>query len=348
MKMNRITIFLMICIMVRCQKTPETAVDALFRDYRGEVPGAAVMVIHRGQPILTKTYGLADVESRIPVTPHTNFRLASVTKAFTATAVLMLIADEYLTLDATLVDIFPNFPDYGRDITVRHLLNHTSGLLAYESLLPDTLSRQVRDRDVLALMMHQDSTYFPPGTAYRYSNSGYAVLAMIVEKISDRSFPDFLRTRIFEPLGMSETVAYVSGENEVPNRAYGYTVYPDSIVRTDQSTTSAVLGDGGVYSNLTDMFKWDQALYGSQLLSDTLRQMMFTPNLENYGFGWRIDSHRGHRRIHHTGSTRGFRNCFIRFPDDSLSVIVLTNRNQPESVMPLGNAIAEIYWHLIE
>jgi CubicO group peptidase (beta-lactamase class C family) len=336
------------CIAVSCQKTREAKVDALLRDYIGDVPGAAVMVIHRGQPVFTKTYGLADVEAKIPVTPHTNFRLASVTKAFTATAILTLISDDYLTLDATLIDIFPNFPDYGRNITIRNLLNHTSGLIDYESLLPNTLTRQVYDPDVVELMMQQDSTYFPPGTAYSYSNSGYAVLAMIVEKISGQPFPVYLKSRIFEPLHMTETIAFMAGINAVPNRAYGYTIYPDSIVRTDQSRSSAVLGDGGIYSNLKDLYKWDQAFYGSQLLNDTLRQMMFIPNLENYGFGWRIDSLQGHRRTHHTGSTRGFRNCFIRFPDDSLSVILLTNRNHPESVMPLGNAITEIFWCLID
>ena len=349
--MKTLTIFifgLIAMTAISCTKEPAAQVDEVFAAYTGNVPGAAVMVIHNGKPVLTKTYGMANLESQTPITPQTNFRLASVSKAFTAMCVLMLIEDDYLTYDATLCDIFPDFPEYGKQITIRNLLQHTSGLIDYESLMPDTATAQVHDSDALAMMMAQDSTYFAPGSDYSYSNTGYALLAMIVEKIGAMPYPEFLKTRIFEPLGMSNTLAFVNGYNSVPNRAFGYTVHEDSIEFTDQSSTSAVLGDGGIYSSLEDMFKWDQALLANTLVGDSTMQLAYTPNLETYGFGWRIDEVDGHRRIHHNGSTRGFRNCFQRFPDDNFAVIVLTNRNSPESVQPLAEKVVEIYWQLLK
>ncbi len=325
-----------------CSGNKEVRVDHLFRDYRGNRPGAAVMIIRDGKPILVKAYGMANLEKKIPVTPATNFRLASVTKEFTATGILMLIERGKLSLSSKLGQLFPNFPDCGKKITIDQLLHHTSGLLAYEDSIPDTVRKQVKDKDVLELMMRQDSTYFPPGAAYRYSNTGYAVLAMIIERVSGQSYADFIRQNIFEPLRMSGTVAYEREISTVPHRAFGYTVKGDSILFTDQSTYSAVLGDGGIYSSVNDMFKWDQALYGNRLLSFQMQGYAFTPQLEHYGCGWRIDRYNGHRRIHHTGSTMGFRNVIQRFPDDHFTVIILTNRNEP-GVAPLAEKLVDLY-----
>ncbi len=325
-----------------CGTSREAKVDALFRPYTGNRPGASVMIIRNGKPILVKSYGLANVEKRIPVTPLTNFRLASVTKQFTAASILMLIERGQLSLATTLGELFPDFPPYGRKITIDQLLHHTSGLQAYEEIVPDTVKKQMKDRDVLNLMMRLDSTYFPPGTRYRYSNTGYAVLAMIMEKVSHKSYADFVRENIFAPLGMSGSVAFEKGISTVPHRAYGYTVKGDSILFTDQSTYSAVLGDGGIYSSVTDLFKWDQALYGNRVLSFRMQRYAFTPQLEHYGCGWRIDRYREHRRIHHTGSTSGFRNVIQRFPDDHFTVIILTNRNAP-GVAPLAEKLVDLY-----
>ncbi len=325
-----------------CSKSKESKVDTLFRAYSGNRPGASVMIIRDGKPILTKSYGLANVEKHIPVTPQTNFRLASVTKQFTAASILMLIERGKLNLATTLGELFPEFPAYGREITIDQLLHHTSGLQAYEDIIPDTVKKQVKDRDVLNLMMRLDSTYFPPGTQYRYSNTGYAVLAMIIEKVSHQSYADFVRKNIFAPLGMTGSVAFEKGISTVPHRAFGYTVKDDSILFTDQSTYSAVLGDGGIYSSVTDLFKWDQALYGNRVLSFQMQRYAFTPQLEHYGCGWRIDYYKGHLRIHHTGSTSGFRNVIQRFPDDHFTVIILTNRNAP-GVAPLAEKLVDLY-----
>lgn len=324
-----------------------THIDQLFEIYMGKaIPGAAVMVIKNGKMVLNKAYGMARLEEKTPVTTKTNFRLASVTKQFTALCIMKLVESGRLSYEHHLQQIFPSFPVYGRNIKIRHLLQHTSGLVAYEDLIPDTATVQVLDNDVLRMMMSQDTTYFPPGAQYRYSNSGYAVLAMIVEKISGQPFAQFLQENIFKPLGMKTTVAYEKNKSTVKNRALGYRQEGGQFVFSDQSVTSAVLGDGGIYSSVEDLFKWDQALYSEKLVKKETLNAAFTPGtlndgkVLNYGFGWRLDEFNGHRRVTHTGSTSGFRNVIQRYVDDKLTVIILTNRAEPE-VSPLADKLAE-------
>lgn len=318
-------------------------VDLLFADYQGDgMPGAAVLVVSNGEPVLIRTYGLADVDGGIPIRPETNFRLASLTKQFTATAIMMLVTRGELRLDATLPDLFEGFPAYGRGITIRHLLGHTSGLVDYESLIPDDFDGQVSDRDALESMYKVDATYFEPGTQYRYSNTGYAMLAVLVENVTGIPFARFLEENIFEPLDMDGTVAYQRGISTVGNRAFGYTVENATVNFSDQSPTSAVLGDGGVYTSVLDYLKWDRALYTDALLPADARSQMWTAGLGGYGLGWRVDSVARHRRLHHDGSTSGFRNYVIRYPDDHLTVLVLTNRRGPD-VKPLAERVAALY-----
>ncbi|MCU0645792.1 MAG: beta-lactamase family protein [bacterium] len=331
-----------------CSYNRALKIDQLFRIYDGNVPGAALKIIQDGKPILTKIYGLADVEKKIPVAAHTNFRLASFTKQFTAMCIMMLQERGKLSYNQTLKEIFPDFPDYGSAITIRHLLHHTSGLIDYESLIPDTATIQVLDKDVLNMMLQQDSTYFPPGAEYRYSNSGYAVLAMIVETVSGQRFADFLKQNIFDPLAMTKTVAYEQGISEVENRAFGYANENGKLVFKDQSLTSAVLGDGGIYSSVDDLFKWDQALYTDKLVRLETLEQAFTPGILNdgakldYGFGWRSDEYLGFKRMHHTGQTCGFTTIIQRYPEQKFSIIILINRNEP-MLMDLANRLAELF-----
>ena len=318
-------------------------VDALFSGLIADRdPGAAVLVADDAGVVFERGYGITDLRTGHRIEPRTNFRLASVTKQFTAMCIMILQELGKIDYTTTLKEIFPVFPDYGKQITVQHLLQHTSGLITYEDLIPDTASVQVSDQDVLKMMMGVDSTYFPPGTAYRYSNSGYAVLAMIVEKKSGRSFAKFLEEKIFTPLSMENTIAYEKAISEVSNRAYGYTVHSDSIQFTDQSLTSAVLGDGGIYTSINDLYKWDQALYTEKLVSSETLKLAFSPGLEEYGFGWRIDKYKEHLRVRHTGSTRGFRTVIQRFPEDEFTVIILTNRSDPE-VDHLAEKLTDLY-----
>jgi len=324
------------------------AIDTLFADYdKPDSPGASVSIVKDGKVLLSRAYGLADVDHAIPASPNTNYRLASVTKQFTATAVLKLVDQGKLSLDSRLPDVLPGFPGYAREVRIRHLLQHTSGLVDYEDFVPDTQTVQVLDADVLRLLSKIDTMYFPAGAKYRYSNSGYALLALVVESVSGQPFAVFLKQNIFEPLGMNHTVAFQNGISTVDNRAFGHSRTDRGFVRTDQSNTSAVLGDGGIYSSVEDLFKWDQELYANRLVSASLRQQSFTPGILNdgtrtkYGFGWNIEPYKNIPSVNHTGSTRGFRNAIFRLPDQHLAVIILTNRNEGEPI-EIARKIADL------
>lgn len=338
-------------------------IDAIFAGLESNsAPGAAVLVVKDGHAVFERGYGVADLRTRLPIGAGINFRLASVTKQFTATAVMLLVHDGKLRYDNRLTDILPDFPPYGKSITIRSLLNHTSGLLDYEDLMEQASGAsakntpQIKDSGVLALLKQQKTTRFPPGSSWAYSNSGYAVLAMIVEKVSGQPFGNFLHDRIFAPVKMEHTLAYERGKNEVPNRAYGCTPEKGTWKPTDQSSTSAVLGDGGIYSSLDDLAKWDRALREHTLLSEDEMRPALTPvkvpdgsvqeppgTPAEYGFGWFLNSYKGHRRMWHYGETVGFRTTIQRFPDDGLTIIVLANR---ADLVPadLALKVADLYF----
>lgn len=326
--------------------SPGDEVDALMGRYDGAVPGASLLVIQEGKLVVHRGYGLSDMEHGIEAGPTTNYRLASVTKQFTAAAILLLAEDGKLTLDDRARHWLPSLPAADDAITLRHLLTHASGLIDYEDVMPDGATEQLRDADVLRLLEPQDRTYFKPGSGYRYSNSGYALLALIVERASGKTFQDFLRERIFLPLGMHDTLAYVHDGPEVPHRAFGYSEIEGRWVRTDQSTTSAVLGDGGVYSSIEDLAKWDAALYDDRLLSDASRAAAFSAHVQvvgepyqaGYGYGWRISGD----SLWHSGETIGFRNVIVRYPRQRLTVVLLSNRDDPEPYAT-AKAIAKLY-----
>jgi CubicO group peptidase (beta-lactamase class C family) len=317
-------------------------VDALLHNYAGDVPGAAVLVLRDGQPVVRASYGLADLEAGTPTTPETNYRLASMTKQFTAASILLLAEDGSLTLDDHAHEWLPSLPQAAETVTIRHLLTHTSGLIDYEDVIPRNFIAQLHDADVLRLLETQDRTYFPPGTDYRYSNSGYALLARIVQGASGTTFATFLRERIFQPLAMFNTVAHEEGISTVNHRAFGYTEEWGWWNLTDQDPTSAVLGDGGIYSSIDDLAKWDAALYDSRLLQPSSLQAAFTPATHTndprveYGYGWRITG----ETLWHSGESIGFRNVIVRYPKRRMTVVVLTNRNEPEPY-PLALEIAK-------
>src|SRR5690348_10929012 len=223
--------FFLLLTSTRAQ-TPSTAqLDAIFSKVvtAPNEPGLAVFVRQNGRTLFERAYGMRDLRSNLPIDAHTNFRLASVTKQFTAMAVMLLVHDGKLSYEERLTDVFPEFPEYGRGISIRNLLNHTSGLLDYEDLmqpqtgLPEEKLVQIQDAEVLKLLEQQKSTKFGPGSRWDYSNSGYVVLGMVVAKVSGEPFGEFLHNRIFAPLGMTTTLAYENGKNQVPNRAYGHT-----------------------------------------------------------------------------------------------------------------------------
>lgn len=314
-------------------------VDALMRGYQGTVPGASLLVVRDGKAVVRRSYGLANLEERIAATPATNYRLASLTKQFTAAAVLLLAEDGRLQFDDPVRHWLPTLPDAAASVTLHHLLSHTSGLADYEDVIPATMTAQLRDADVLRILEARDRSYFKPGTNYRYNNGGYALLALVVERASGQDFASFLRTRIFEPLGMRETVAHMDGISTISHRAFGYSRTDTAWSRTDQSPTSAVLGDGGVYSSTDDLAKWDAALYDSRLLRRESLRLAFAPATTTddpgveCGYSWRITG----ETQWHSGETIGFRNVILRYPERRTTVVVLTNRNDPE---PYRTALA--------
>jgi CubicO group peptidase (beta-lactamase class C family) len=319
-------------------------IDALMGIYRGAVPGASVAVLQAGKAVVRRAYGLANVEEQEAATPATNYRLASMTKQFTAAAILLLAEDGLLSIDDTVRRWLPTLPRGANAVRVRHLLAHTSGLIDFEDLIAGRTCAQLQDADVLALLSAQDRSYFPPGTRCRYSNSGYVLLALIVARASGAGFAAFLRRRIFEPLGMVCTVAFEAGISQVVQRAFGYGNFDGCWKRTDQDLTSATLGDGGIYSSIDDLAKWDAALYdGSLLRPESLRQAFAAAADSDdpavrYGFGWRLTGD----ALWHSGESIGFRNVIVRYPQRRTTVIILTNRSSPEPYTT-ALAIAEIY-----
>lgn len=309
------------------------AVDSLLADFAAPgAPGASVVVVRDGRVLLERAYGLADVDGRVRATPRTDYRLASLTKEFTATAVMLLSDEGKLTFDDPVSRWLPTLPAYAHGVTIRHLLTHTSGLWDYEGFVPDSQTYQVKDRDALQLIQRADSLYFPPGTAFRYSNTGYALLALVVEAASGKSFARFLRERVFILAGMRSTVAFEEGVSTVPRRAYGHALQGGRWVRADQSNTSAVLGDGGIYTSVDEMVKWSRALFGHRLVRASTQQLAWTSaTLANgqpggYGFGWFVGHDARGLRLWHNGETRGFTNGIVVYPRQRLMVVLLTNR----------------------
>ena len=327
-----------------------------------------------------KGYGVREFGKPARIEAATNFRLASDTKQFTAMAIMLLVHDAKLRYEDTLTDIWPDFPAYGKSITVRNLLTHTSGLPDYEELMEQvekksgprwSAKHQIQDEEVLALLKQQTAGKFAPGTSWAYSNSGYVVLGMIIAKKSGTSYREFMEHRIFSPLNMKHSVVYQKGKNKIADRAFGHSPLPDNpgaraqlFAVDDQSATSATLGDGGIYSNLEDLSKWDDELWNHTLLSAAEMAPALTPvrladgleprwplkadedNLApgepvSYGFGWFLNPYQDHARMWHTGSTEGFRNVVQRFTSNGITIVILCNRSDlnPKA---LSEKVAEI------
>ena len=352
-------------------------IDAIFSPLaNAHSPGLAVLVVKDGKQLFERGYGMRELKNAARIDKLSNFRLASCSKQFTALAIMLLVHEGKLRYEQKLTDIFPDFPASGNSITIRNLLNHTSGLPDYETLMEQTASsnpahpsphkwteeNQIQDAEVLTLLkqaakqVHEQTNdaMFPPGTQWYYSNSGYVVLGLIVAKVSGQPFSEFLRQRIFVPLKMDHTAAYENGKDEISNRGYGHTKEAETWKQTDQSSTSATLGDGGIYSSLEDLAKWDEALRTNQLLSKNDMQPALTPFVfadgsnprwpansdrpegtpVSCGFGWFLDPYRGHPRMWHYGETMGFHSYIVRFVNDNLTIIILCNRTDlnPETL----------------
>jgi CubicO group peptidase (beta-lactamase class C family) len=312
------------------------------------IPGASVAVIKDGKPVLLKGYGQANVELGVMATENTAYQLASVTKQFTAAAIMMLAEDGKLALDDKLPKFFDRLPAAWSNVTVRQLLNHTSGIRSYTNLPDfDKTLRQDFSKEAILKMSADAPVEFAPGEKYNYNNTGYYLLGMIIEKASGKEYGAFLTERIFQPLGMTAT--RLNDLRDVINgRAAGYAWEAGRLRNGEYVSPTQPFSAGALISTVVDMAKWDAALYTDKLLKRASLEQMWTPEKLNdgkplaYGYGWGVDIYRTRKRISHGGGINGFSTFIARFVDDKLTVVVLTNSESGDAGA-LANGIAEFY-----
>ncbi len=295
---------------------------------RDDGPGLAIAVLQRGEVVLESCFGRADLRDSSAVGPDTCFYLASVSKPFTAMAVMLLVQDGRIELEDPVTGHFPEAPASWSGITVHHLLTHQSGLREYLEL-PAVVGWT--NQDVLDFAVGT-APEFPPGHRYAYSNTGYVLLAMLVERVSGTPFDVFVRNRIFAPLGMQRSVVYGESRPVVPDRAVGY--LPDGALHDYPLRT---MGDGGFFCSLRDMETWVLALGDSRMLSAEALELVFTSHAElGYGYGWFVGELRGRRRLHHAGALVGYATHVTWIPEEQLAVIVLSNGTFRDEVPELA------------
>lgn len=301
---------------------------------RQKIPGAAVAVVHQGKVVKAAGYGFANLEHQVPVKRETVFQSGSVGKMFTAAAVMLLVEDGKLTLDDPVGRHLPGAPAAWTGVTVRHLLTHTGGIREYTSVLD---LRKDHTEDQLLAKAFAFKTAFDPGAKWQYSNTGYAVLGVLVSKVSGRFYGDLLAERVFRPLDM-KTARIISEADVIPNRAAGYRLAKGEWKNQEWVAPKVnTTGDGSLYLTLDDYIRWDAALGTDGVLKKASWEQIWTPAKladgkdTGYGFGWQLGSVNGHRRTHHGGAWQGFTTYFDRYPDDRLTVVVLTNLAAPAS-----------------
>lgn len=343
--------------LTQAQTKPEKSaqVDALMSGWsQGRTPGAAVIIIKDGEVLYKKGYGLANLESGTNISPGTPFDIASVAKQFTAMAVMMLQERGKLSYTDSAAKFFPELSPFAQQVTIRHLLTHTSGLPDYtiywkEGQKINRDNARHTSEDVLKFLLQQKKLNFAPGENWEYSNSGYVLLALIVGKLSGQPFPQFLKENIFQPLGMTNTYVYDEAHAQAATGALGYVQKDSGFKRADFNAQNLIYGDGRFISTVEDLYKWDQALYTEKLVkAGTLREA-FTSGVLNdgtkvsYGFGWGMGKYLGLPVISHSGGEDGFVAQLMRVPEQKFTVIVLSNFEQITPTFALANKMTSIY-----
>ena len=287
----------------------------------------SVLVADQGEVIIKKGYGLANMEWEIPNSPDTKFRLGSITKQFTATLILRLVEQGHIELDSPVTRYLPGYPaDTGNRVTIHQLLNHTSGIPGYTEIPAwRTRTREPLTHHQLVTVFSELDLLFEPGTRFSYSNSGYFLLGTIIERITGQAYEDRLRDSLLEPLGMNDT-GYDSTEPLLSKRAAGYSQRIDgSYVNAPYLDMGQPYAAGSLYSTVGDLYRWDQALYTDAVLSVPSRELMFTPGLEDYGYGWTIRSSDTGPTVEHGGGINGFNTLITRNPESKRLIILLNN-----------------------
>ncbi len=310
------------------------------------IPGLSIAVLRDGKVVHAKGYGVANLEHQVPATAETVYQSGSVGKQFTATLVMMLVADGKIGLDEPVRTYLADAPDSWRPITIRHLLTHTSGLSDY----PDKMDfRRDYTEDELLQVVYGSPLQFAVGAKWRYSNLAYLTLGVVIRRVTGKFYGDLLAERVFGPLGMGTRV--ISEADIVPHRSAGYRLVEGAIKNQDWvSPTLNTTADGALYFTVLDLAKWDAALLGERLLSRASLEQMWTPvtlsdgTTHGYGFGWSIGAVNGHRLVEHGGGWQGFLTHIVRLLDDRLTVIVLTNLASRETQPgQIAHRIAAIY-----
>jgi CubicO group peptidase (beta-lactamase class C family) len=331
--------------------TIPAGVDRLFRPFSNGVgPGCALAVVADGRVVLARGYGFADLARRLPITPRTVFDIASTSKQFTAASVLLLAAQGRLSLDDDVRSYLPELARHDGVITLRQLLHHTSGLPNYIDLLVAAGKRYdqvTTDEDALALLARAPQLEFPPGTAFRYNDSGYFLLSLVVKRVSGRSLRELAAENLFAPRGMTDTV-FVDDPGRVPRRrAVAYSPAAGGGFQADPSNWEQT-GDGGVNTTVIDLAKWAVSLDDPKAADRALVAAMMTPGSLadgrplSYAGGLFLDRFNGQRRVRHPGSWRGWSSELMRLPDRRLSVITLCNRDDADP-STLCERVAELY-----
>jgi len=306
--------------------------------YTGYQPGAAIAVVKEGDIVFKGAYGIADLNSKLPVSSSTNFNICSLTKQFTAYCILKLAVEKKLRLEDKIARYFPDFnPNIAGMITIRHLLTHSSGVIDHYDYA-DTASISkfcFRDRDVLNAIKPIDSVYFPPGSEYRYSNTAFCLLSLIIEQVSGDPFPEYIRKNIFMPLSMDKSYI-INPEFTIPERAFGYRFENGSFTISDSAETPffSTMGDGGMYASVDDYLKWILANLDGKHLNPGIIKDAYNPQfvIEKtkglyYGYGWFTAGSGEGKIVYHTGSNGGFRTIIFMMPLRKYAVVIFSNRS---------------------
>ncbi|MEM8846482.1 MAG: serine hydrolase, partial [Bacteroidota bacterium] len=335
---------------MRLSVQDQELIDYVFKDSKANLPGESVMVIKSGEVLYANHFGLADVDTHTSVSDSTLFKINSLSKQFSAMALMILVHQEKLTYETKLTEVFPDFPKYGDHITMRHLLTHQSGLWSYYDFIEEGRTESLLNNEILERLKQKDTVHFFPGTEFRYGHTGYALIPLIVEKITGKTFPEFMRDEIFDPLEMHQTTIFLPEKN-LPLRALGYSIEKDSVLLNDESAVSAILGSKGVCTTTADYFKWDQALYSDALIPKEVLEGAFynwedqkKTNTEGYGYGWHIRFDNGIKVLSHYGETTGFASQVNRVPGLQLTAVLFSNHiTKDRNLMHKVNALTSIY-----
>ncbi|WP_266205982.1 serine hydrolase domain-containing protein [Pontibacter kalidii] len=309
---------------------PQALDHLLNRHFTSQTPGAVVLVAKENEVVYLRGAGLANLETGAAITPDTTFRMASVSKQFTAMSVHLLALQQKLQLNDPLALFFPELAHF-KAIQLLHLLNHTSGLPDFEEHIPEDQTAQLSDEDVLRKTAAQPALLFSPGTQYRYSNTAYVLLGLLVERVSGRSYADFLKENIFGPLQMSHSILY-RADAAIPNRALGYSRdAAGGFILSDQNICTATRGDGCLYTSAQDFLKWQRALQHNSLFNinntlNTHSSSIDTAKGWHYSMGWFVSAIvNGSHELCHSGDTSGFTNLVIRLPQYDTVVASFSN-----------------------